>query len=159
VAGGDRCWWVATVLQDRGLAGLRGRIPVGWWWQRPSCSFNVLWYEGAFHMLGVQGAEVSVLPGALPHPRVSPASQQGPWFTELMQSASVSWSPLSMWCRFGLLNLSLLEAIAWSDTIWTRTYQHYFKVVLDGKNLRKKSNIEILVLTNYFSNYHFNFTF
>jgi hypothetical protein len=45
-------------------------------WQ-PACSFSVLWHREAFHRLRVQGAEFSALPGALPQPNISPASQQG----------------------------------------------------------------------------------
>jgi hypothetical protein len=41
----------------------------------------------------VQSADVSALPGALPPPSVSLASQQSPSFTELMWSAAVSQSP------------------------------------------------------------------
>jgi hypothetical protein len=44
----------------------------------------------AFHKLGVQSADVSVLPDALPQPGLSPASQQTPWISELMRSAAVS---------------------------------------------------------------------
>jgi hypothetical protein len=48
-----------------------------------SCSFSESFHGEAFHELGVQSADVSVLPGALPQPSVSPASQQSPWFTEI----------------------------------------------------------------------------
>jgi hypothetical protein len=44
----------------------------------PACSFIVLWHGEDFHGLGVQGVEVSAVPGALPQPRVSHVSQQGP---------------------------------------------------------------------------------
>jgi hypothetical protein len=66
--------------RPRGLAG-------GGW---STCSFSVSWCEEAFHKLGVQDAEVSGLSCAFPLSSVSPASQQGLWFPELMQSASVS---------------------------------------------------------------------
>jgi hypothetical protein len=48
-----------------------------------SYSFSVLWHGDAFHELGAQSADVSVLSGALPQPSVSPASQQSPWIMEL----------------------------------------------------------------------------
>jgi hypothetical protein len=51
------------------------------------------WHGEAFHKLGVQSAEVLALPGALPQPIVFPASQQGPWFTDLVGSAAVSQLP------------------------------------------------------------------
>jgi hypothetical protein len=54
------------------------------------CSFSKSWCGEAFHELWVQSANVSALPGALPQPSVSPASQQGPWFMELTRSAAVS---------------------------------------------------------------------
>jgi hypothetical protein len=50
-------------------------VALGWW---PALSFSVLWSGEAFHGLLFQGANVSVLPCALPQPRVSPASQQDP---------------------------------------------------------------------------------
>jgi hypothetical protein len=58
----------------------------GWW---PTCSLNISWCGEARG----QGAEVSTLPGASPLPSMTPVSQQGLWFTELMLSASVSQSP------------------------------------------------------------------
>jgi hypothetical protein len=70
-----------------GIVGMRGGGPAerssGWWaygagaWPA-SCSFSKSWHGEDFHKLGVQSAEVSALLGALPLPRVSPASQQGP---------------------------------------------------------------------------------
>jgi hypothetical protein len=65
-------WHWAVAWRASGPAGGSG---VGWW---PACSFSVSWYVEAFHRLGVQGAKVSALPGALPQPRVCPASHQGP---------------------------------------------------------------------------------
>jgi hypothetical protein len=55
-----------------------------------TCSFSVLWHGEDFYGLGVQGAKVSALLGALPQQRMSPVSQQGPSVSELMQSVSVS---------------------------------------------------------------------
>jgi hypothetical protein len=83
-------WWL--VCQQAGGVEARqaGRwvvVACGWW---PTCSFSVSWHGEHFHGLGVQCAEVSALPGALPQPRMSPASRQGRWFPELMQSVSVS---------------------------------------------------------------------
>jgi hypothetical protein len=56
-------------------------------------SFSKSWSREAFQELGVQSADVSIHPGALPQQSVSPASQQSPWFTELTQSAAMSQSP------------------------------------------------------------------
>jgi hypothetical protein len=39
--------------------------------------------------LGVQGADVSAFPGALPQSSVSPASYQSPWITEVRSSVAV----------------------------------------------------------------------
>jgi hypothetical protein len=61
-----------VIWLDRGDLGR----PAGGW--QPTCSFSVSLCGEAFHKLGVQGAEVSALPGALPQSSVSPASQQGP---------------------------------------------------------------------------------
>jgi hypothetical protein len=76
---------------------LRGPI---WWGLACSTStgysFSILCLGKAFHELGVQSADVSALPGALPQPRVSPASQQSPWSTELRRSAAVSLSWISL---------------------------------------------------------------
>jgi hypothetical protein len=46
-----------------------------------NCSFSISWHGEAFHELGIQSTDVSALLCALPQPRVSPASQQSPWFT------------------------------------------------------------------------------
>jgi hypothetical protein len=70
-AGGAEAWWASR------------RASVAWGWQ-PACFFSVLWHGADFHRLGVQGAEVSALPGALPQPSVSLASQQGPRFKVLV---------------------------------------------------------------------------
>jgi hypothetical protein len=72
-------WW----------SGPMGQRTVAAWGLQSACSFSVLWHGEALHRLGVQGAEVSALPCALPQPRVSPVSQHGPSFTELIQSAFV----------------------------------------------------------------------
>jgi hypothetical protein len=55
----------------------RGQVPVasGLW---PTCSFSVSWHGEIFHKLGIQGAEVSVFPCALPQPSISRPFQQGP---------------------------------------------------------------------------------
>jgi hypothetical protein len=55
-----------------------------------SCSFSKSWCREAFHELGVQSADVSALPHALPQPSMSPVSLQSPLFTELMQCTAVS---------------------------------------------------------------------
>jgi hypothetical protein len=49
---------------------------VGTWWA--GCSFSRSWHGAGFHELGVQSAEVSALPGALPQPSVPPVSEQSP---------------------------------------------------------------------------------
>jgi hypothetical protein len=54
-----------------GIVALR-TYGVGTWWA--SCSFSRLCHGEAFHDLGVQSAEVSALPGALPQPSVSSIS-------------------------------------------------------------------------------------
>jgi hypothetical protein len=59
-------WWAGGQWHGR---------PAG---QRPACSFSLSWYGEASHGIGAQGAEVSALPGAVPQPRMSPASEQGP---------------------------------------------------------------------------------
>jgi hypothetical protein len=74
------------------LVAVVAAMAVSRWW-RPTCSLSVSWRGETFHGLGIQGAKVSTLPGASPLPSMTPASQQGPWFTELMLSASVSQSP------------------------------------------------------------------
>jgi hypothetical protein len=53
-------------------------------------SFSVWWCGEAFHELGVQSADVSVLPGALPQSSMSPASHQSPWITEVRRSVAGS---------------------------------------------------------------------
>jgi hypothetical protein len=85
-------------------AGQRHCLLVGRW--QPTCSFSVLWHGEAFHSIVIQGTKVSALPCVLPYPSMSPASQQGPWFPELMQSASVSQSPYG-----SLFNLFLLLSL------------------------------------------------
>jgi hypothetical protein len=58
-----------------GLGMPMGQRPGG---HLPSCSFSKSLRGEAFHELGVQGANVLALPGSLPQPSISPASQQGP---------------------------------------------------------------------------------
>jgi hypothetical protein len=64
---GGRAW------RSRGVA--MWAYGAGAWWA--SCSFSKLWHGEAFHELGVQSAEVLVLPGTLPQPSMSLAPQQG----------------------------------------------------------------------------------
>jgi hypothetical protein len=78
-------WWACGGLAGQWASGwvaVWQACRVGAQWMAaawgPTCSFSVLWGGGAFHGSGVQGAEVSTLPGALPQPSVSPVSQQGP---------------------------------------------------------------------------------
>jgi hypothetical protein len=80
--------WIRSPAPSWGLAGPKGwgawqsravalrAYGAGTWWF--GCSFSRSWCGEFFHNLGVQSAEVSALPGALPQPSVSPASQQGP---------------------------------------------------------------------------------
>jgi hypothetical protein len=68
---------------------LRGAMGPGWACSTIS-SFSKSWYGEAFHKLGVQSAVLSALPCVLPQPIVSPASEQSPWFMELIWSAAVS---------------------------------------------------------------------
>jgi hypothetical protein len=82
--------WRPVCLWTGGWTG--GQVVAEWGWQ-PTCSFSVLWCGEDFHKLWVEGVKVSAVPGALPQPSVSPASQQVLWFPELTQSASVSQSP------------------------------------------------------------------
>jgi hypothetical protein len=92
VCGGPVGLWCSGRYTN-GLAGRwRPRGPVVWGWQPTSC-FSVWWHGEAFQVLGVQGAEVSALPGALLPPSMTPVSQQSPWFMELTQSVSVSQLP------------------------------------------------------------------
>jgi hypothetical protein len=67
--------WSGGLVAKRQLGG-----PTGWGLgrQQPGCSFSKLWHGEAFHERGVQSVEVSALPGALPPPSMSPASQEGP---------------------------------------------------------------------------------
>jgi hypothetical protein len=57
------------------------------------CSFSKSWHGEGFHELEVRSADVSALPSALPQPRVSPASQQSPWFMEFVWSRAMSLLP------------------------------------------------------------------
>jgi hypothetical protein len=57
------------------------------------CFFTKSWHGEAFHELGIQSADISALPCALPQPSVSPVSWQSHWFMELMQSKAVSQLP------------------------------------------------------------------
>jgi hypothetical protein len=56
-------------------------------------SFSTWWGGEASQELGVQSADVSALPGALPQSSVSPASYQSPWIMEVRRSMAVFWSP------------------------------------------------------------------
>jgi hypothetical protein len=104
---GLACLWGGGMMapQSVGLVGLWGRglagqqpglhcpgrpvrpRPGGLW---PGCSFSKSWCVEAFHVLRVQGAKVSALPGALPYPSLSPAFQQGSQSMEFMQSVFLS---------------------------------------------------------------------
>jgi hypothetical protein len=64
-------------------------------------SFSVWWHGEAFHELGVQRADVSALPSALPQPSVSLASHQSPWITEVRRSLAVFQS--SSWILESLI--------------------------------------------------------
>jgi hypothetical protein len=62
------------------------------------CSFSKLWCGEIFQEVRPQRADVSALPGALPHPSVSPESHQSPCFTELTWSVALSQWP--SWISF-----------------------------------------------------------
>jgi hypothetical protein len=77
--------------------------PMGWGLACSVCySFSKSWCGKAFHELGVQSADVSALPYALPQSRMFPASQQSPWIMELTQSVAVSQSPSWILLRGGI---------------------------------------------------------
>jgi hypothetical protein len=63
-------------------------------------SFSIWWCGEAFHELGVQSTDTSALLGALPQSRVSPASYQRPWITEVRRSVAVFWSPSTTYSIF-----------------------------------------------------------
>jgi hypothetical protein len=88
------CWCAGGPVGRQWPGRMAGWLPAG---RQPACSFIVLWHGEAFHGLGVQGAEISAFPCALPQPIMSPVSQQGLWFPELTQSASVSQLPFWIW--------------------------------------------------------------
>jgi hypothetical protein len=74
--------------------------PMGWGLACSACySFSLWWHGEDLHELGVQSADVSALPGALPQPRMSPACQQSPWFTKLRRSVAVFQSPSWLSCE------------------------------------------------------------
>jgi hypothetical protein len=86
-------------IRARGLeipwhADQRLHGPMGW---GLACSvgysFSAWWCGEDFHELGVQSADVSVLPGALPQSSMFPASNQSPWIMEVRRSVAVFWSP------------------------------------------------------------------
>jgi hypothetical protein len=59
-----------SVLSTEGLPStfgftVRAGAALGW---QSTCFFSVLWHGEAFHLLGVQNAEDSALPGVLPQP-------------------------------------------------------------------------------------------
>jgi hypothetical protein len=56
-------------------------------------SFSIWWGGEASHELGVQSADVSALPGVLPHSIKSLASYQSPWIMQVRRSMAVFWSP------------------------------------------------------------------
>jgi hypothetical protein len=62
--------WSAECLLNRFGAGI-------WWQWQPTCFLSVTWWGETFYELGVQGADVLILLGALFLPSVPPASQQG----------------------------------------------------------------------------------
>jgi hypothetical protein len=56
-------------------------------------SFIIWWGGEASQELGVQSADVSALPGVLPHSSKSLGSYQSPWITEVRRSVAVFQSP------------------------------------------------------------------
>jgi hypothetical protein len=96
--------WGSTALvgqrsRARGLAISRGmeqslRRPMGRGLACSACySFSVWWCGEASRKLRVRSADVSALPGVLPHSSKSPASYQSPWIMEVRRSVAVFWSP------------------------------------------------------------------
>jgi hypothetical protein len=101
--------WGVGVWGSMTLVGLKSRTgesqipqnaeqwlcgPVGWGLVcSASYSFSISWSGEAFHELGVQSADVSAFPGALPQSSVSPASHQSLWIIEVRTSVAVFWSP------------------------------------------------------------------
>jgi hypothetical protein len=61
-------------------------------------SFSVWWGGEASQDLGAQHADVSALPGVLPHSSKSPASCQSPWITEVRRSVAVPVAILDLHC-------------------------------------------------------------
>jgi hypothetical protein len=59
-----------------------------------TCYYFSIWWGGEASLeLGVRSADVSALPGVLPHSSKSPASYQSPWIMEVRRSVAVFWSP------------------------------------------------------------------
>jgi hypothetical protein len=92
-------WGSAALVGQRSRAGgleipwcaeqqLRGPMGCGLACS-PGYSFSIWWRGEAFHELGVQSADISALPSALPQSSVSPASYQSPWITEVRSSVAV----------------------------------------------------------------------
>jgi hypothetical protein len=84
-------WWgKGAGLEDGGISPcaeqwLHG--PMGWSLASSVCySFSIWWGGKASHELGVQSADVSALPGALPQSSMSPASYQSLWIMEVRRS-------------------------------------------------------------------------
>jgi hypothetical protein len=78
---------------------LLSRFGVSSWWCGSPLVFSVLCGMMKLSTAWSSGCQISTLPSASPPPGVAPASQPGPWFTELTLSVTVShlqfWVPLS----------------------------------------------------------------
>jgi hypothetical protein len=106
-------WAHLFVLLKVSQAHLEPAVAWGW---RPTCSLSVLWHGEACHGLGVQGAKVSTVPGVSSPSSVPPESQLGPWFTELMLSASVSQPPF--WIPYVLYFLLWISLSGIKERVW-----------------------------------------
>jgi hypothetical protein len=96
-------WGSTALMGQRSRAGgseipqrMEQRLhgPMGWGLVSSACYSFSIWCSGEVSWeLGVQSADVSALPGILPHSSKSPASCQSPWITEVRRSVVVFRSP------------------------------------------------------------------
>jgi hypothetical protein len=108
--------WRMEVWSNTALMGQKSRavgLEIPWhmeqWLHRPmrwglacsTCYSFSIWCGGEdFQELGVQSANVSALPGVLPHSHKPPTSCQSPWITEVRRSVAVFWSPFGSMINF-----------------------------------------------------------
>jgi hypothetical protein len=115
--------------------------PMGWGLACSTCySFSIWWHGEASQELGVQSADVSALPGALPQSSKSPASYQSPWITEVRRSVAVlqlpSWIPFHV-LHSKLILLELTTSLVPGPLLLfasvTLKFLHYFLCIEDIK--------------------------